>query len=105
MDIHIRRSSRIRYNILDNDMKILEYRVVRIAIVITVIGLSLCLLSSCDWQPSPGSVYAEARAQEVQPEITRYRLNHNKLLYDVILKDGSRCVVSTGGGLYCEFVK
>ena len=36
-------------------------------------------------------------------ELTRYRISHNKLLYDVTLRDGSRCVVVTGGGTYCEF--
>jgi len=74
-----------------------------IGTVITAIFVIVGLLSSCESRSD--HPIASVRIQEVKPEITKYRLNHNKLLYDVILNDGSRCVVSTGGGLYCEFIK
>ena len=47
----------------------------------------------------------EQKAQEIKPEIVKYRISHNKILWDVILEDGSRCAVVSNGGLYCEFVK
>ncbi len=40
-----------------------------------------------------------------QVENTRYRVSRNILLYDVTLKDGSRCVLVTTGGTYCDFKK
>lgn len=55
--------------------------------------------------PSPGSPMAEAAAQTITPVIDRYRIRHNQLLYDVILEDGSRCAITSNGGLHCEFVK
>lgn len=71
--------------------------------VIALVGMSLIFVVAC--APSPGSKYYEPYIYETPTKITKYRLNHNKILYDVILHDGSRCVVSTGGGLYCEFVE
>ena len=85
-------------------MKIDPERAVTYAVVALVLIFVVVLLSGCE-VPEATQKRVKEWKEMPQVESTRYRVSRNILLYDVTLKDGTRCVLVTTGGTYCEFVK